>query len=229
MPIPSKRLYSDSGNNFIAALIPSDVTTILDIGCGCGDTAQIIKRARKWIWIEGITFNEREAEASKHIFDGIHVFDIEKTSPLDIFERDTFDCLLFSHILEHLRDPPSVIFNFLPIVKSGGCIVAAVPNVLEWRTRAKLMLGKWEYADAGIFDRTHLRFYTYKTAFAELFGPFLGDVFSSISVIGDGAAPLYVLRRFQFMRYIVRWIDRMAVKFFPNLFSQQVCIIARKK
>jgi hypothetical protein len=47
------------------------------------------------------------------------------------------------------------------LLKPGGQIIACVPNVRNWRVVAPLLFrGDWEYEDAGILDRTHLRFFT---------------------------------------------------------------------
>ena len=37
------------------------------------------------------------------------------------------------------------------------------PNVAHWHTRWNLMLGRWNYAEGGIMDETHLRWFTRAT------------------------------------------------------------------
>lgn len=32
--------------------------------------------------------------------------------------------------------------------------------IAHWRCRIKLLLGKWDYEEFGVFDRIHLRFFT---------------------------------------------------------------------
>lgn len=38
-----------------------------------------------------------------------------------------------------------------------------MPNIAYLRARVRLLLGVWRYEDTGIFDRTHLRFFTRAT------------------------------------------------------------------
>jgi hypothetical protein len=46
-------------------------------------------------------------------------------------------------------------------------VIVSVPNVAHLWVRLSLALGRWDYADRGILDRTHLRFFT-KRSFAAL-------------------------------------------------------------
>jgi 2-polyprenyl-3-methyl-5-hydroxy-6-metoxy-1,4-benzoquinol methylase len=219
-------VYSDSGNQFVARLVPSNAKHILDVGCGCGDTAALVKGLNPGAWIEGITFNSAEALAAGTILDRVHIFDIEQVIPVDI--KNNFDCLLFSHILEHLRDPSGIVLRFLSYLDPGGTVVIAVPNILEWRTRFKLLCGDFAYADAGVLDRTHLKFFTFESVDGELLRSELQARVTLLKKFGDGAVPLGPLRRVGFMHGVARAIDRLGVRICPNLFAQQVVIVARK-
>jgi hypothetical protein len=42
--------------------------------------------------------------------------------------------------------------------------VVSIPNIAHWRVRFGLLRGSFNYTDSGILDRTHLRFFTQKTA-----------------------------------------------------------------
>jgi hypothetical protein len=57
-----------------------------------------------------------------------------------------------------------VLENYLELVKPGGRVFISVPNMLVWTNRLQLLLGRFEYADTGVMDRTHIRFFTFKTA-----------------------------------------------------------------
>lgn len=218
-------VYSDSGNDFVVKKVPRDTERILDVGCGCGDNAALIKGLNPGVWIEGITFNPIEATRARNILDRVHVVDIERDIPENL---QNFDCLLFSHVLEHLRDPPGAILRLLPHLIPGGTMVIAVPNILEWRTRMRFLRGKFAYTDYGILDRTHLRFFTFDSVDKDLMVHELHACVTAVEKFGDGAVPLWPLRRFGFMRSIIDAIDRIGVSIVPNLFAQQVVIVARK-
>jgi len=211
----------------VSEQIPSDVRRILDIGCGSGDTARLIKARLPGVWIEGITYNTMEAMAASSVVDRVHVFDIETELP-SLLPME-FDCLLFSHILEHVRDPPAVVCKFLTrLVRNRGIVVVAVPNVLEWRTRMRFLRGDWQYEDAGILDRTHLRFITFLSAERELLGDPPPSDLTLVCKTGDGAVPMGPLRKLRAPRSLVRLADRWGVRNYPNLFAQQIVLIARK-
>jgi len=40
----------------------------------------------------------------------------------------------------------------------------SVPNVAVWTIRIKLLFGNFDYTNTGTMDRTHIRFFTLKTA-----------------------------------------------------------------
>jgi 2-polyprenyl-3-methyl-5-hydroxy-6-metoxy-1,4-benzoquinol methylase len=219
-------VYSDSGNQFVVDHVPRDAKRVLDVGCGCGDNAALIKGINPVVWIEGITFNPTEALRAERVLNCVHTFDIEQDSLADL--RDDFDCLLFSHILEHLREPAAAILRFLPYLIPGGTLVIAVPNVLEWRTRLRFLWGDFGYADYGTLDRTHLKFFTFNSVVDELMNTELLKYVTIVEKLGDGSVPLWPIRRIKLMRGITTAIDRLGVRICPNLFAQQVVIVARK-
>ena len=50
------------------------------------------------------------------------------------------------------------------IMKDNGCLVASIPNVRYWVNLFRLLIEKdWKYREAGILDKTHLRFFTEKS------------------------------------------------------------------
>jgi 2-polyprenyl-3-methyl-5-hydroxy-6-metoxy-1,4-benzoquinol methylase len=73
-------------------------------------------------------------------------------------------------VLEHLRDPVSLLKRLRPFLKPDGTIIISIPNVANLSIRFGLLFGRWNYAEYGILDRTHLRFFTRKTAIAMVTG-----------------------------------------------------------
>src|SRR5262249_11950644 len=62
---------------------------------------------------------------------------------------------------EHLREPEAVVTKAHRWLKDEGRFICSVPNVRYWRIAYELALkGAWDYGDAGILDKTHLRFFT---------------------------------------------------------------------
>ena len=54
--------------------------------------------------------------------------------------------------------------QYLAHVKPGGKVLISVPNMVVWTNRLNLLFGRVTYNDTGVMDRTHIRFFTFKTA-----------------------------------------------------------------
>lgn len=218
-------IYRDRGNEFVARNVPTGCKRLLDVGCGSGDTAWLIRSSRPSICIHGITANPNEAAAASGRIDKVFEFDLEDEHYPDL-DRD-YDCLLFSHVLEHVREPWLTLSRFLEFLTVDGHVVIALPNVLEWRTRAALLLGRWNYTDGGILDRTHLRFFTYESALSEIIRAGLDERLEIEAYLGHGAVPLWRMRA-ALPAGAVKLVDQLGVRLAPNLFARQVLIVARK-
>lgn len=221
------RIYSNHGNGpLIDLLIPcGEIKRVLDIGCGAGDNAILVKSKFPGCEIFGITRSAAEARRAERHMTRCWVFDIERELPGELV-RETFDILIFSHVLEHLRDPDIVLNRFSRLLRKGGHVLIAVPNVLSWRMRIQFLLGRFEYESAGTLDDTHLRFFTYFTA-AEYLLSKSQDL--RVTYIGaSGSVPLWWLRRHILPAKLARSIDSWGCRHWPNLFGGQVLIRAVK-
>ena len=76
------------------------------------------------------------------------------------FAPASFDALIISEVLEHLVDPWAVLARLAPLVRSGGLIFASSPNISHHKVIRSLLRGRWDLADQGVMDRTHLRWFT---------------------------------------------------------------------
>jgi len=215
--------YRNDGNDLVLSLVPDDAMRILDVGCGAGDNARRLRIANPNIRLVGITHSEDEADLCAEHFERVVVGDLEMLDANHV--GGEFDLLLFSHVLEHLRDPLSVVRRLLPLLASGGHVLVAVPNTLEWRSRIQLLRGRFDYTAHGIFDRTHLRFFTYDSAPRELIAPL--PQLELLIQRGGGAAPLGPLRRWLMPNTLRARIDALTVRSCPNLFARETAMLAR--
>jgi len=224
-PVPD-RVYSNHGNSPLIDLLGTDCKRLLDIGCGAGDNAVLVKARHPKCDVFGITHSAAEAELAKEHMAQCWVFDIEKELPADL-DHQSFDVLIFSHVLEHLRDPAVVLARFLQLLRRGGQVLIAVPNVLSWPMRYKFLLGYFEYESAGVLDDTHLRFFTYFTADQYLLSK--SPDLKVSTKLASGSVPLWWLRRHVFPRRCSESIDQWGCRRWPNLFGGQVLIRAVKR
>lgn len=219
--------YVNAGNDVVLSLVPAGVRRILDVGCGGGDNARHLRATHPGVEIVGLTHSEEEADIARPNMDAIHVVDLDRGLTDAALEAwgASFDLLLFSHVLEHLLDPLATLQRCLTRLQPGRHVVIAVPNVLEWRTRIKFLHGSFVYTQHGILDRTHMRFFTYETAPAELVAPVEG--LTLLDQRPRGSVPLGPLRRIGAARPLWSAVDRAGLRWRPNLFSREVAMLAR--
>lgn len=155
--------YYDHTRFDALALLPPYVDRVLEVGCGTGMTLAELKRQRRCAWIGGVEITEIPADIASQRVDRLWRTNIE-TSALDI-PTGSLDALLCLDVLEHLVNPWATLQRLATLLKSGGTVVVSLPNVRNHRVLRDLLIrGQWTYQPAGILDRTHLRFFTRRTA-----------------------------------------------------------------
>ena len=83
---------------------------------------------------------------------------------MDELPNGYFECITFNDVLEHLVDPYMVLTKMKDKLATNGIIVCSIPNIRHFYALKTLLLKKqWKYEESGIFDRTHLRFFTQKS------------------------------------------------------------------
>lgn len=150
----------------VRELVPSFVMRILDVGCGWGRVGAALKAAVPGREVTGVELVADVAQVARQYLDRVIVGDIEEV--VDDLPRRYFDCVILADVLEHLRDPWRTVRRLSEALRPGAVFVASVPNVAHWSVVRALVEGDWQYEDEGLLDRTHLRFFTKKTA-TELF------------------------------------------------------------
>jgi len=96
---------------------------LLDIGCGTGN---FVFRAQELGWeAYGIEVSRRNTDFLRNEL-GLNVVNvsIEEVN----FDPEYFDVVILNHVLEHLRDPKSVLKKIYEFLKKGGILAIYVPN-----------------------------------------------------------------------------------------------------
>jgi SAM-dependent methyltransferase len=156
-----KENYYCQDREDILKFCPHHIGKALDVGCGSGEFGKKLKsRMDAEVW--GVELSDGAAAEARTKIDKIIVGDIEEDElPLP---AHYFDCIFFNDILEHLKYPWNVLKNSRVLLHDNGWVVASIPNVRYYPNIRNLIVGKsWDYADEGILDKTHLRFFTKKT------------------------------------------------------------------
>jgi 2-polyprenyl-3-methyl-5-hydroxy-6-metoxy-1,4-benzoquinol methylase len=130
----------------------------LDVGAADGFLAERLT-AQGW----SVTALERDPELAARArgrCKEVVVADLESAPPL---LHGPFEAIVYGDVLEHLSDPTAVLRALDQTLAPGGTVIVSVPNVAHLWVRLSLLAGRFDYADRGILDRTHLRFFTRRT------------------------------------------------------------------
>jgi 2-polyprenyl-3-methyl-5-hydroxy-6-metoxy-1,4-benzoquinol methylase len=199
--------------------IPQQAQRILDIGCGSGALGKTIKQ-RQNCEVVGITYSKAEADLASHFLDNVIVADINE---LDTSKLGEFDCIICSHILEHLYNPEKLLVELHNNLTKEGIIIVALPNVLLFRQRWEFIKGNFKYTDGGVMDKTHFRFFDWETAYQLL----IEAHWIVIERVADAYFPLPLIRRF--IRPLEPILNEIVAQKFPGLFSTQFIFVAKKQ
>jgi 2-polyprenyl-3-methyl-5-hydroxy-6-metoxy-1,4-benzoquinol methylase len=164
--------YVERPNSVLVAMATRALTgqahaRLLDVGCGAGANGRALKAAlgSDALEVHGIEPNPRAAEEARAALDSVftgyaEAWLAQQSNPQ---ERDAtpFDAVLLSDVVEHVPDP----LGFLAALAAhpplrGARWFVSVPNYAVWYNRIRTLFGRFDYAWSGLYDRTHLRFFT---------------------------------------------------------------------
>lgn len=158
--------YLEEINEGILRLVPpvnDGAPLVLDVGCGSGALSEAIKKIG--YRVIGIESNADACAVAARRIDKVVEMDLQK---IDDLKREVncgqVDIIVFSDVLEHLYDPYTTLKSYLEFLKPGGLVLISLPNAAVWSNRLRLLMGNFNYDDTGVRDRTHIRFFTFKSA-----------------------------------------------------------------
>lgn len=144
--------------DYVGILPPDPRARILELGCGDGATGALALREGKCSEYVGIEMFAPMARRAEERLTRVHAGNVDE---IDLpYAPGYFDALIMSEVMEHLVDPDATLRRLVALVRPGGLIMASSPNVAHWRIVKALLVGRFDYTDAGPMDRTHLRWFT---------------------------------------------------------------------
>ena len=156
--------YNDQVRFDVLPSVPEAAGKVLDVGGGTGATAAYLKRCGRAT--RAGTVDLARGDTAHEELDFQHFGDLDDTDFVErvLREEGPFDTILCLDILEHLVDPWQLVARLHDALTPGGVIVASLPNVRHYRVSGALLFrNRWRLQDAGILDRTHLRFFVRST------------------------------------------------------------------
>ena len=193
---------------------------LLDLGAFAGELGAAVRNhfARTIAW-EYVLANIGLLESR---FDSVIIADLEQGSRFP----PNADAIVMADVLEHMKYPGEVLDKALESLSPGGRLFVSVPNVANLAIRASLLVGNFDYAERGILDSTHLRFYTRRTARRELETAGLTIIAERVSIV-----PL----RFVFPSIpgsILSILERILIgltRLWPTLLGYQFIFVAERR
>ncbi len=149
-----------NSNPDLLALIPLGAKRLVEVGCSSGALARDYKLRNSNCWYLGCDIDASYIDLAQQYCDEVIVLDIDQAGD-DFYERYRgCDVWVFGDTLEHMKDPWKVLGKVRESMVGGGMVVACIPNAQHWSIQARLATGAFWYEDAGLLDRTHLRWFT---------------------------------------------------------------------
>ena len=153
--------YYEVLNRDALSLLPADARLVVEIGCGAGALGREYRRTNPLGSYVGIELNPQAAAVAAGRLDDVIVGHVEQLPDSAMpFAPGTVDVLVYADVLEHLVDPWSLLRRQAAWLAPDGIVIACIPNMAHWSVLVHLLMGEWTYQDSGLFDRTHLRFFT---------------------------------------------------------------------
>ena len=157
---PLSRYYNFVRTQF-GPLLPENPRSILEVGAASGGTLRWLKSLFPHAHTTGVEINEGLLPELRRNVDTAIIGAVEDIIP----QLGRYDLILALDVLEHLVDLLGTLRQLVALLETGGHVIVSLPNVAHWRVSVPLLLRRqFEYQDAGILDRTHLRFFTEASA-----------------------------------------------------------------
>lgn len=154
--------YYSNARREIESFLTFPVETVLEIGCGEGGTLLWLQKEKGVKICHGLEILSDVAERAKAKGLEVAVGNIETDG---IPFQGQHDAILCLDVLEHLQDPWGTLPIIVENIRPGGSLIVSLPNIAHFSIWAGVILrNNWRYENAGILDRTHLRFFTQRTA-----------------------------------------------------------------
>ena len=131
---------------------------VLDVGAAQGMLGQALRGSGALI--DAVEPHPRWAEHARPFYRQVFASGIED-APLPAASYAVVVC---ADVLEHTADPLAALRKLRAAARPGAAFIISLPNVAHLSARLLLLSGRWPQMERGIFDRTHLHFYTRATA-----------------------------------------------------------------
>ncbi|CAA6825334.1 MAG: Unknown protein [uncultured Thiotrichaceae bacterium] len=151
-------MYYQYSRSEMKPFFPTLYFNVFEMGCGEGIFSKQLNQDN----IQALWGIEPSEEASKVATEnGYKVLTGLYDDCVDNLPDQFFDLVICNDVIEHMVDHDDFLEQIKKKITVDGVIVGLVPNVRYYKNLRDLLFKRdWEYQDAGVLDRTHLRFFT---------------------------------------------------------------------
>jgi len=212
-----------SSHTLLLASLPEvgEGRRVLDLGCGDGQLGALL--AARGYRVTGL---EKPGVVKRSLPGGIELIEADLDKGLPPL-GGRYDFVVCADVLEHLRAPERLLRELPRVMAPGARLAASLPNAVNLYVRLNVLIGRFPQHDRGLFDRTHLHFFTW-SGWVELFS---GAGFHLQKVAPTGI-PFAVAPRRRKDRLPVRVLEALAylaARLWKRLFAYQFIVVARHR
>jgi 2-polyprenyl-3-methyl-5-hydroxy-6-metoxy-1,4-benzoquinol methylase len=193
---------------------------VLDVGTASGMLARSCETTSLRFF--GIESNPEWSAIAAPFYEKLWTCNLDK-APDEVLRG--YDVIVLADVLEHMPAPKITLDKLVELQNLDCLFIISVPNVANLWVRLRLLMGHFDYADRGILDRTHLRFFTRKTLI-----DLVKDTGLDIISIAVTPIPLELISSF-FFTPLGRWLHAASARFtslLPTLLGYQFIVEAKK-
>ncbi len=192
---------------------------ILDVGAAQGMLGQMLQGSG--LVIDGVEPNPAWAEAARPFYRNVHTGTIETANPAP----SHYQLIVCADVIEHTVDPLAVLRQLRTHATDDAAFIISLPNVAHLAVRTMLLLGAFPKMERGILDRTHLHFFTRKTAIDLLHSAGL-----AVEQVATTGVPLEEFSKSESGRQRLEQLSRLQdplLAVLPKLFAFQWIFLAK--
>lgn len=157
----SDRKFDNSNKNDSLTIIYDWIepdSKVLDIGCDEGYLGKALIHDKN-SEMYGLEVNRKAAAKAAKFFKKVWVSDLDNENPFREINQK-FDFIVIADVLEHTKYPGRILEKIKNLLDKNGKVLISIPNIAHFSARLELLNGSFEYERLGIFDETHLKYFT---------------------------------------------------------------------
>jgi len=149
------KAFPHSSHRVLIDLVGPAPLRVLEVGTATGFIGARLSASGHTV--VGVEVDPQAAEQAREHYAAFYEIDLMTLADLP---EAPFDVVVVGDVLEHLVRPEDALGPLVGLLGPRGRLLASVPNVAFLAVRLGLLVGRFDYADHGILDRDHLRFFT---------------------------------------------------------------------